>query len=263
MRQDFTGYLLVCDIDGTLAEGQFIHPDNIEAIRRFQAMSGRVVLATGRSPQSSAPVVRRLSEERLMIANNGTILYDCAERRVLWERTLDIGRLVEDIQDKFPFMGILSYWQDKLTLYRHSPIVDHLIADETLTLTDEGTQTPNKLLLGDEPDKLAQAEEYLRERLRGSRIHVVRASPHFTELLPEGADKGSAVLALTERLGIRRDHLFVAGNYYNDITMLDAGCVSCVPCESPDEVKAHADYIARPCTQGALADFIEYLIRTV
>lgn len=260
MRNDFTGCLLVCDIDGTLAEGQTIHPDNIKALERFRSMSGQVVLATGRTPQSAAPLVRSLSANKLLICNNGSVLYDCENNSVAWERTLKLGSIVDDIRTAFSNMGILSYWQDKLTMYQSSPTVERLIVDEKLRLTDEDTPTPNKLLLGDEPDKLAQAEEYLRGRLNADEIDIVRASPHFTELLPKNADKAGAVIRLTELLGISRENLFVAGNYFNDISMMKLAKVSCAPCDSPDEVKNCADYVARACREGAVADFIEHLI---
>lgn len=260
MRNDFSDCLLVCDIDGTLAEGQVIHPDNIRALERFRSMSGQVVLATGRTPQSAAPLVRRLSANKLLICNNGAVLYDCHNNSVAWERTLKLGSIVDDIRAAFSGMGILSYWQDKLTMYQSSPAVERLIVDEKLQLTDEDTPTPNKLLLGDEPHKLAQAEDFLRRLLDPNEIDIVRASPHFTELLPKNADKAGAVKRVAEILGIKRDNLFVAGNYFNDISMMKLARVSCAPCDSPDEVKNCADYVARACKDGAVADFIEHLI---
>ena len=263
MKKPFTDCLLACDIDGTLAIDQEIHPDNVTAMRRFCEMGGRIVLATGRTPQSAAPLVRRLLDERYLIANNGALIYDCRENAVVWEATLDFSEIVDRVRADFPNMGILAYWQDKLEKLGSSDAVEWLINEESLTVTEEHIPRPNKMLFGDTPERLNELEAYLRRHFSDFPVDFVRASPRFTELLPKGVDKGSALRRLTEMLGVDRDHQFTAGNYYNDITMLDAGRISCAPEGSPAEVLAHATYVARPCEEGAVADFIEYLTAKV
>jgi len=41
--------------------------------------------------------------------------------------------------------------------------------------------------------------------------------------------------------------------------MLKKGAVTCVPSDSPDELKAMVDFVACPCREGAVAEFINYL----
>ena len=261
MRHDFTGYLLACDVDGTLACDQEIPSDNEVAMARFCAMGGRIVLATGRTPQSASPLVARYGLERYLIANNGALIYDCLTDRVVWEAILDTGDELKQVMADFPRVGVLGYCRDELVCYQSSATVEWLIGAEGLTLSERADR-PNKILFGDEPEALDELEAYWHARFSDSPLSIVRASPRFTELLPPGADKGSALRRLADLLGFDREHIFVAGNYYNDVTMLDVGCRRCAPVESPPEVTAHADYIARPCREGAVADFIDHLIQT-
>ena len=43
--------------------------------------------------------------------------------------------------------------------------------------------------------------------------------------------------------------------------MIKKADISAVPSESPDDIKAYADFIAGTCKDGAVADFIDYLTK--
>lgn len=51
------------------------------------------------------------------------------------------------------------------------------------------------------------------------------------------------------------------GDYYNDLEMIKKADVSAVPYDTPEDIKAYADYIAGRCEDGAVADFIDYLTK--
>ena len=41
--------------------------------------------------------------------------------------------------------------------------------------------------------------------------------------------------------------------------MIKKADISAVPADTPEDIKAHADFIAGSCEDGAVADFIDYL----
>ena len=51
------------------------------------------------------------------------------------------------------------------------------------------------------------------------------------------------------------------GDYNYDLEMIKNADISAVPEDTPDDIKAYADYIAGSCEDGAVADFIEYLTK--
>ena len=45
----------------------------------------------------------------------------------------------------------------------------------------------------------------------------------------------------------------------SDLEMIKKADISAVPADTPEDIKAHADFIAGRCEDGAVADFIDYL----
>ena len=115
----FDGYLLVSDIDGTLAEGRYINPANITAINNFVADGGQVVLATGRSPQSSVPVAKDLGCSAKLIANNGAVVYDTALGKVVSQQAFDCKQITMDVVDRFS-VGAVFYCGEELLLVKEN-----------------------------------------------------------------------------------------------------------------------------------------------
>ena len=63
------------------------------------------------------------------------------------------------------------------------------------------------------------------------------------EINVEGADKGTGLLWLGERLGIQREQIMACGDSYNDYEMLKAVGFAVAMENGEDSVKAIADYI--------------------
>ena len=62
-------------------------------------------------------------------------------------------------------------------------------------------------------------------------------------------------------LDIPHSNFCAIGNYYNDLEMIEAAGIGAVVNDSPADLKAKADYItAKDCADGALSEFIDYII---
>jgi Cof subfamily protein (haloacid dehalogenase superfamily) len=258
----FKDCLLITDVDGTLANGEYINPANIEAVRRFVADGGQVALATGRTTQSALPVAKRLGcKDGLLIINNGTVVYDSKKQKIVWQCSLPCRDIADTVISKFPQIGALLYCGTDVVALSPNSQIDALVRSERLTLTEKSKYDVNKILFSGTPDVLNDVYDYINS-LADSGCTAVRSDDIYVEALPKSVDKGYAARMLSNMLSIDKSKIFAAGNYYNDISLLELAAVSCAPCESPDEVKRHADYIACPCRDGAVADFIEYLYKT-
>ncbi len=254
----FDGYLLVSDIDGTLAEERYIPQPNVSALAEFTSQGGQVLLATGRSPQSSVPVAKKLGCSAMLIANNGAMVYDMSSQRVVMEYTVDCRQVTEKVLCKFPQIGAMFYCGWDLWLAKDNFEMSQLIESEQLTLSESCTGPVSKVIFAGRADELDAVEDYMRS-LTDLDGDVSRSGPNFVEILPKGVNKGSTMMALAEKMGIRPQRILAAGNYYNDVDMLSRAAITCVPDDSPDDIKATADFVACPCRQGAIAQFIEWL----
>ena len=79
--------------------------------------------------------------------------------------------------------------------------------------------------------------------------------------MPKGVSKGTALKHLRSVLGIKDGCLFGIGDYYNDVEMLKVVDIPAVTLGAPDDLKQMAKYITCSCADGAVADFIDYLVK--
>ena len=62
-------------------------------------------------------------------------------------------------------------------------------------------------------------------------------------------------------LDIPHSNFSAIGNYYNDLEMIEAAGIGAFVNDSPADLKAKAAYITtNDCVDGALAEFIDYII---
>jgi hydroxymethylpyrimidine pyrophosphatase-like HAD family hydrolase len=91
----------------------------------------------------------------------------------------------------------------------------------------------------------------------GERAIVLTSKPYFLEVLPPGADKGSALIRLADMLGLPMSGTMAIGDAMNDLGMLRAAGYGCAPANATPEIRAAARYISL-CTneEDAVADLV-------
>ena len=80
--------------------------------------------------------------------------------------------------------------------------------------------------------------------------------PDNIEVNAQGADKGSALRALAERLGIPREKVMALGDNGNDVTMLQYAGVSVAMGDGSPEAKAAARFLTASHDQNGLAQAV-------
>lgn len=262
----FNGCLLVSDIDGTLIHEGVIPARNIEKIKDFIKQGGRFTVASGRSFDACREYYEKSGCNCPAISFNGAVVYDYDNQKIIHKTQLpksDTG-YIEQILEKFPSIGIEVHSVDKIFVLNRTEIIDWHLKYEGLTgkdanFTDIINYEWTKVLFACyDRQKLLDFYDYAKDLpFKGS--YLLETAPIFFELTSKAANKGNAMLKLAEHLKIKPDKIFAIGDYYNDVEMLKAAGVSALAKDAPDDIKIFADYIACSCTQGAVADFIEYL----
>ncbi|MEX2356383.1 MAG: HAD family hydrolase [Thermaerobacterales bacterium] len=91
------------------------------------------------------------------------------------------------------------------------------------------------------------ADEALSENL------VTTLSPSAVDIMPSGIDKGTGILKLLDRLGVRPERAAAIGDGGNDLSMMNRVGLACAPANAMPEVLAAADLKARePEARGVL-----------
>jgi len=92
-------------------------------------------------------------------------------------------------------------------------------------------------------------------------ISISYSSNRYMELNKIGIDKGQTLLHLADLLAIKPEEIIVAGDNYNDISMLKVAGLSVAAHNAVEEVKTLCDYICdNDNNQGVLAEIIEKFI---
>jgi len=91
-------------------------------------------------------------------------------------------------------------------------------------------------------------------------ILATSSSPQNIELNQDTANKGDALLALADRLGVPREKTLAFGDGLNDVSMIRAAGVGIAMDNAEDVVKEAADWVTASCDEDGVARGIEKYI---
>ncbi len=265
----FQGEMIASDIDGTILPylGR-VSDRNRAAIRFFSEQGGVFTLSTGRSIIATRPIARDLGLTVPLVVNNGSLLYNPATDEIVQKTDLDPSAhaLIAAVLERFPEAGVEVYSDREFyVLQENAHIRAHVEGVEATpwssALVRKGDFRPwQKALIAADPEVSTQVLAYL-ETLPRHNIHLVRSSVHYVELVPVDATKGEGTLRLAALLGVSREHVYTAGDYNNDIELIDAGAISFAPSNALESIRQRADVVVGDCADGVVADIVEYLLR--
>lgn len=100
----------------------------------------------------------------------------------------------------------------------------------------------------------------VEELLMREMPHSVSARwyPTFTDITARGADKGSALLAMANHLGLDISETMAFGDGGNDISILRAAGTGIAMGNATDNVKAAADYVTTSVDQDGVANALKH-----
>lgn len=269
--------IIALDLDGTLLTSEkALTPRTREALRAASEAGIAIVPATGRFYKGMPAVVRELPFVRYVITINGAQVFDVqtgesiysadipTDEAVAFYEHLDTlpviydayvdgwGYMTEAMQKRIGEFGMLPF-QIKMMLELRSPV------PELKTFLQEGKRRPQKLQLF--VKDAAYRDLLLRElAARYPRFAVSSSLPNNIEANSFDADKGRALLALADKLGVEHEQTMAFGDGLNDLTMLRAAGIGVAMENGHPDVKAAADVIAPSCDEDGVAKVIEELL---
>jgi Cof subfamily protein (haloacid dehalogenase superfamily) len=261
--------LFATDLDGTLMlPGDEIHPRDIAALRAARERGVHVTIATGRLTSRVHPIARRLGFELPLLCADGCVVACGATERILRlhaipdavrAHTLELLRelslasfvftadRIHSCQLGARFHAYMQSWADTITAHAD---VRALPDPEAAVLL---------LAIGEE-QAVAQAVRALDEHAPEVDVTTWQtAGQHVLRLSPRGTSKGAALAALAVELGVAREDVAVAGDFFNDLSMFAYAGRSFAMPHAPEEVRRAATHpLDHDIAQhGAFADALE------
>ena len=292
--------LVALDLDGTLlSRSNEVTPATREAIARAVAHGVAVVPATGRPLASLPPVVAKLPGIRYAITSNGAAVWDLgddpmgavysrysnAAQRHTSEPACLLHRLMptETAREVFALFqqydGELSVFCNGLAIKTPEGIAK-LASRTTHFLSSEARQnlTDGRFTVipgieswmsrhAHEIEKLCMffdSTEKTAAALPGFQaipgVEVVQGSPDNIEVTAAGVDKGEALRALADRLGVPHACTLAVGDSENDRAMLQKAGVAAVMANGMPEIRALAHLVSKAdCDHDGVAEILETL----
>ena len=262
----FDGVLLASDYDATFGVGNDVPAYNLEMLDYFKAQGGKFTIATGRAIHTFQTIRPLIPFNAPVLLANGAMVYDFDREKVLFERILppeareDMALLAR----LHPEMSLEAYCGQN-DIYAWNPN-DHVRAHLNYTKCtahecpiQEMPLPWNKAILEHDHDILATLQADILARW-ADRYEAFFSADHMLELNAKDCTKGAGVLRLAGMLGIRREHIYCAGDNQNDISMLEVSAIPFAPENSIPEVKAFPHiHLLPPCEEGAIGALIAYL----
>jgi len=210
--------LLAVDLDGTLLEPSgMISPEALEALR--EAVERGVIVGTA-SGRSFADQLRILSANGLGPAA-GYPHFLIADECKVFLLEGDRYRGLEGHNER-----VAERWRSTFERAREllEAEVSRLVAvGARIARVVGGEEAMERCVFAVIFEDLASAEaeeEAMRELLAGLPLHCVR-NGRVVAVLPEGCDKGSALLKVCEVLNVHPSEVVAVGDSGNDVPMLD------------------------------------------
>ncbi|MBF8222460.1 Cof-type HAD-IIB family hydrolase [Halomonas sp. 328] len=220
-----TPRLIVSDLDGTLLGADHdLAPRTVEVLRALAERGHHLAFASGRHYQDMLAYRDRLGVPVHLISTNGAYLHDPAGR-LLAARHLDAARARALIALERPAEVRLNLYRDDdwlidaeaprlLALHAATGFGYRVVAPDAL----DGERVGKVLYIGD-PDHLARLEAQARAH-HGEALHITYSTANALEIMAGGVNKGTALTALLERLGLTPGACLAFGDNLNDTEML-------------------------------------------
>ena len=256
--------LVAIDLDGTLFDAQKnISDENMLAIKEARKNGCYIVIATGRPICGVLPTLKKLgldTENDYVITYNGAKVLSVGKNELIFSTTIT-GKTVKELYFEARRLGVFIHAfrkNEELITWKHNPYTDvevkinHIDAHEFDFEKIDDNEEFLKAMMVDSFDNITKAMEGLDKKYYDL-YNVVRSSKIFLEFLNKSTDKGNAIIALANYLGIDIAQTMAIGDAGNDLSMIiDAG-IGVAMDNAFKEIKEKADFITKSNEESGVA----------
>ena len=125
-QKDFSNWLVVSDIDGTLNnKARKLPRRNYDAIQAFTEAGGNFTLASGRLTSSLKRNYDRITPNQPAVVLNGAGIYDFQQEKMIWRSTIQqeghefVRYIINKFSDSFKSVDVGIYFDDYVYIVKN------------------------------------------------------------------------------------------------------------------------------------------------
>lgn len=269
MKTNLDGYLLLTDLDGTLLPAsKVLSEKDISAIAKFRSLGGKFSIATGRVYESARQYFADLHPDLPIILCNGGVIYDCDKKKALWSKKLpsETRQIVAEILEAFPEVSAEIDMENAIYAISENEQERYhmrISGTEDIVIHAQLSDIPDgwfKVLFAMPEEFIPKVADFVASK-KYSGVDFVVSSKTFYEVLPTDISKGTVLKKLRSDYGFDKYKIAAAGDYDNDLTMIETADLGACPSSAQDIVKRSSDVVLRSsCEENAIAELVEYII---
>ncbi|MDQ1075543.1 MULTISPECIES: HAD family hydrolase [Microbacterium] len=262
--------LIALDVDGTvLLEDDTLSPGVVEAVADAQAAGHEVMLATGRSWDSTHTIMDRLGiRPEYAVCSNGAIVMrrigegDAAPYERAHIETFDPTEVLTLLGEHLAGAHFLVELSDGSRLFTDY-LDDWNLEGANRVTFDQLSERPVCRVVVVAPEKTDKDFLQLVERIGLSQVSYAIGWTAWLDIAPQGVDKSTALELVRGWLGIPAERVLVMGDGRNDIEMMQwavrNGGRAIAMHQGPPEVHAAAGEVGLSVTEGGVAAVLRAL----
>jgi Cof subfamily protein (haloacid dehalogenase superfamily) len=267
---------IAIDLDGTvLGHGAVLSDRTRDVLRSCIAKGIRVIITTGRSPNSAESYRSAIGVEGPMVYYNGAMVFDMPSQKLLRHDFigLEIVAACREIahSENIHFQSFLvnskNYFLETVMTdkpseatkrYNERTGLGFTFGDMVQALSD-GTFTDcvKGIFIADE-QKLQQIRPKLQKKL-GSKINIMFSADFIFEILAAGVSKGRGLESALGFCDLKPSEIVAFGDEENDLPLFAAAGHSVAPANARLSVREAAKELIGPNTEDSVAGYLEKL----
>ena len=248
------------DVDGTIVDNhskknqssdmELVPASTVEAIRLLKENGITPFIATGRSPFMIEELLKGLEIDSFICTNgqyavmNGRVMYEAPYSQALLDEIVAVAK-----ENHVPLLWMPTHHyvlsgenQEVLLEALDNMNLPYPIIETNLEKPDYKIY---QMVAG-----VTEENEHIFEPIE--EVRIVRWQPNGIDLLPKVGSKATAIEVILEKLGLKPENAVAFGDGLNDIEMLQTVGCGVAMGNAHEELKKHADYVAKPVYEDGI-----------
>jgi Cof subfamily protein (haloacid dehalogenase superfamily) len=262
--------LVALDLDGTLITDDLLISAEAQAAIAAAIERGVIVtLATGRMYRSALPFAQTLKLAAPLICYQGAMVRHSVTGETLYHQTvpLELARaFIQAAQDRNYHVN--AYVDDVLYVEKVTPEaqfysqlgrVEANPVGPLLDFVNSEAHRPTKLVVVTQEAETLALLHQLEARFSPD-LYVTRSHPRLTEAINPVCNKGAALQALAEQLGLQREEVMAIGDNLNDLPMLQYAGLGVAVANASVATKEAAAYVTKAAIAAGVVEAIQKFV---